>query len=66
MNTLSSSLINSAAKTVGRLVLSLGFTLLVIGIIKLYLHEGWPNYMALGLGLIALRLFASQLVRKSN
>ncbi|RYG18676.1 MAG: hypothetical protein EOO07_08440 [Chitinophagaceae bacterium] len=66
MNALSSNIFNNAAKTVGRLIFSLGITLLVIGIIKLYLHEGWPNYIALGLGLIALRLFASKLASKIN
>lgn len=45
------------------LIQSLGIMLLAIGAIKIYLHEGWPNYCVLGIGLVGLS-FTVQLANK--
>lgn len=46
------------------LIQSLGIMLLAIGAIKFYLHEGWPNYCVLGIGLVGLS-FTLRLAHKN-
>lgn len=43
---------------------SLGIMLLAMGAIKFYLHEGWPNYCVLGIGLVGLS-FTIRLAHKN-
>ena len=51
-------LIKNLSMAGSALIQSLAIMLLTIGAIKFYLHEGWPNYIVVGPGLIGLELMA--------